>query len=61
MKYVELASGEKVPALGQGRLIGNPEITPIAKKHNVTNTEIALAFTLRLPPPPRKKRPLALS
>lgn len=84
--------------LGQGRLINNPGIAPIAKKHNVTNSAIALAFTLRLPgmiaipksshekrvlenaaaadlvlddedlagldeifPPPRKKRPLAMS
>jgi diketogulonate reductase-like aldo/keto reductase len=35
--------------LGQGRLINNPGIAPIAKKHNVTNSAIALAFTLRLP------------
>ncbi len=84
--------------LGQGRLISNPGLAPIAKKHNVTNSTIALAFTLRLPgmisipksshekrvlenaaaadlvlddedlakldeifPPPRKKRPLAMS
>ena len=84
--------------LGQGRLINTPGIAPIAKKHNVTNSAIALAFTLRLPgmisipksshekrvlenaaaadlvlddedlaglnkifPPPRKKRPLAMS
>lgn len=84
--------------LGQGRLIDNPGIAPVAKKHNVTNAAIALAFTLRLPgmiaipkssdekrvlenaaaadlvlddedmagldkifPPPRKKRPLAMS
>jgi diketogulonate reductase-like aldo/keto reductase len=84
--------------LGQGRLINNPGIAPIAKKHNVTNSAIALAFILRLPgviaipksshekrvlenaaaanlvlddedlakldgifPPPRKKRPLAMT
>jgi diketogulonate reductase-like aldo/keto reductase len=84
--------------LGQGRLIKNPGLAPIAKKHNVTNSAIALAFTLRLPgmisipksshekrvlenaaaadlvlddedltrldeifPPPRKKRPLAIT
>jgi diketogulonate reductase-like aldo/keto reductase len=84
--------------LGQGRLINTPGIAPIAKKHNVTNSAVALAFTLRLPgmisipksshekrvlenfaaadlvlddedlarldeifPPPRKKRPLAMS
>ena len=84
--------------LGQGRLVNNPGLAPIAKKHNVTNSAIALAFTLRLPgmisipksshekrvlenaaaanlvlddedlakldetfPPPRKKRPLAMS
>ena len=84
--------------LGQGRLINNPGLAPIAKKHNVTNSAIALAFTLRLPgmisipksshekrvlenaaaadlvlddedlarldeifPPPRNKRPLAMS
>ena len=84
--------------LGQGRLINNPGIAPIAKKHRVTNSAIALAFTLRLPgmisipksshekrvlenaaaadlvlddedlakldevfPPPRKKRPLAIT
>jgi diketogulonate reductase-like aldo/keto reductase len=84
--------------LGQGRLIDNPGLAPIAKKHNVTNAAIALAFTLRLPgmisipksshekrvlenaaaanlvlddedlakldeifPPPRKKRPLAMT
>lgn len=84
--------------LGQGRLINTPGLAPIAKKHNVTNSAIALAFTLRLPgmisipksshekrvlenaaaadlvlddedlaildeifPPPRKKRPLAMS
>ncbi len=35
--------------LGQGRLINNPSIAPIAKKHRVTNSAIALAFTLRLP------------
>lgn len=35
--------------LGQGRLIDNPGIAPIAKKHNVANSVIALAFTLRLP------------
>ncbi len=35
--------------LGQGRLIDNPGIGPIARKHNVTNAAIALAFTLRLP------------
>ena len=35
--------------LGQGRLIGNAGIGPIAKKHNVTNATVALAFTLRLP------------
>lgn len=35
--------------LGQGRLINNPGLAPIAKKHNVTNAAIALAFTLRLP------------
>ena len=35
--------------LGQGRLINNPGIEPIAKKHHVTNAAIALAFTLRLP------------
>lgn len=35
--------------LGQGRLINNPGIAPIAKKHNVGNAAIALAFTLRLP------------
>ena len=84
--------------LGQGCLIDNPGIAPIAQKHQVTNAAIALAFTLRLPgmisipksshekrvlenaaaadlvlddedlagldeifPPPRKKRPLAMS
>ena len=35
--------------LGQGRLIDNPGIESIAKKHNVTNAAIALAFTRRLP------------
>lgn len=35
--------------LGQGRLIDNPGIASIAKRHNVTNAAIALAFTLRLP------------
>ena len=35
--------------LGQGRLINNPGIEPIAKKHNATNAAIALAFTVRLP------------
>lgn len=35
--------------LGQGRLISNPGIEPIAKKHNVTSAAVALAFTLRLP------------
>jgi diketogulonate reductase-like aldo/keto reductase len=35
--------------LGQGRLINNPGIEPIAKKHKVTNVAVALAFTLRLP------------
>ena len=35
--------------LGQGRLINNPGLAPMAKKHNVTNSAIALAFTLRLP------------
>ena len=35
--------------LGQGRLINNPGIEPIAKKHKVTNAAVALAFTLRLP------------
>jgi diketogulonate reductase-like aldo/keto reductase len=84
--------------LGQGRLINNPGLAPIAQKHKVTNAAIALAFTLRLPgmisipkssdekrvlenaaaadlvlddedlagldrifPPPRKKRPLAIT
>ena len=35
--------------LGQGSLIDNPGLAPIARKHNVTNAAIALAFTLRLP------------
>ena len=35
--------------LGQGSLINNPGLAPIAKKHNVTNAAIVLAFTLRLP------------
>jgi diketogulonate reductase-like aldo/keto reductase len=35
--------------LGQGRLTDSPGIASIAKKHNVTNAAIALAFTLRLP------------
>jgi diketogulonate reductase-like aldo/keto reductase len=35
--------------LGQGRLVNNPRLAPIAKKHNVSNAAIALAFTLRLP------------
>jgi diketogulonate reductase-like aldo/keto reductase len=35
--------------LGQGRLINNPGIEPIAKKHKATNAGVALAFTLRLP------------
>ena len=35
--------------LDQGRLIDNPGLAPIAKKHRVTNAAIALAFTLRLP------------
>ncbi len=35
--------------LGQGRLINSPGIEPIARKHNVTNAALALAFTLRLP------------
>jgi diketogulonate reductase-like aldo/keto reductase len=35
--------------LGQGSLTNNPHIGPIAKKYNVTNATIALAFTLRLP------------
>lgn len=35
--------------LGQGSLISNPGLAPIAKKHNVSNAAIALAFTLRLP------------
>jgi len=35
--------------LGQGRLINNRGLEPIAKKHRVTNAAIALAFTLRLP------------
>lgn len=35
--------------LGQGSLIDNPDLTPIAKKHNVTSAAIAIAFTLRLP------------
>jgi diketogulonate reductase-like aldo/keto reductase len=84
--------------LGQGRLIKNPGLAPIAEKHNVTNAAVALAFTLRLPgmisipksshekrvlenaaaaglvldaedlaaldkafPPPRRKRPLAIT
>ncbi|MDP1702634.1 MAG: aldo/keto reductase [Aestuariivirga sp.] len=35
--------------LGQGRLLNNPGLAPLAKKHNVTNAAIALVFTLRLP------------
>jgi diketogulonate reductase-like aldo/keto reductase len=35
--------------LGQGRLLNNPGLAPIAKKHNVSNAAVALAFTLRLP------------
>ena len=35
--------------LGQGRLVSNPGLAPIAKKHDVTNSAIVLAFTLRLP------------
>ncbi|HEX9654334.1 MAG TPA: aldo/keto reductase [bacterium] len=35
--------------LGQGRLINNRGLEPIAKKHQVTSAAIALAFTLRLP------------
>ena len=35
--------------LGQGSLIDNPGLAPIARKHNVANAAIALAFTLRLP------------
>ena len=35
--------------LGQGRLINNRGLEPIAKKHHVTSAAIALAFTLRLP------------
>ena len=35
--------------LGQGRLVNNPALGTIAKKHNVTNAAVALAFTLRLP------------
>ena len=35
--------------LGQGRLVKNPGLAPIAQKHKVTNACIALAFILRLP------------
>jgi diketogulonate reductase-like aldo/keto reductase len=35
--------------LGQGRLISRSGLDAIAKKHRVTNSAIALAFTLRLP------------
>jgi diketogulonate reductase-like aldo/keto reductase len=35
--------------LGQGRLIGNAGLGAIAQKHGVTNSAVALAFTLRLP------------
>lgn len=35
--------------LGQGRLLNNPGLAPIAQKHNVANAAIVLAFTLRLP------------
>jgi diketogulonate reductase-like aldo/keto reductase len=35
--------------LGQGRLLNNPGLAPIAQKHNVSNAAVALAFTLRLP------------
>ena len=35
--------------LGQGRLIKNRGLAPIAQKHKVTNAAIALAFILRLP------------
>ena len=35
--------------LGQGSLVNNPALASIAKKHNVTNAAVALAFTLRLP------------
>lgn len=35
--------------LGQGSLINHAGLAPIAKKHNVTNAAIVLAFTLRLP------------
>jgi diketogulonate reductase-like aldo/keto reductase len=35
--------------LGEGRLVDNPGLTAIARKHNVTSAAVALAFTLRLP------------
>jgi diketogulonate reductase-like aldo/keto reductase len=35
--------------LGEGQLIGNGGISPIARKHNVSEAAVALAFTLRLP------------
>ena len=35
--------------LGQGGLISNRNLEPIARKHQVTSAAIALAFTLRLP------------
>lgn len=35
--------------LGQGRLIDNPDIASIAKKHNVANAAVVLAFAMRLP------------
>jgi diketogulonate reductase-like aldo/keto reductase len=34
--------------LGEGNLVGNPGILPIAKKHGVSSAAIILAFTLRL-------------
>jgi diketogulonate reductase-like aldo/keto reductase len=34
--------------LGEGNLVGNPGISPIARKHGVSSSAIILAFTLRL-------------
>ncbi len=35
--------------LGKGRLVDNPKLATIARKHGLTNAAVALAFTMRLP------------
>ena len=47
LPMVTLPGGERVPALGQGSILGNRTLGEIARRRNATLAQVALAWLLR--------------